>query len=97
MAEDLFRGGHRTKRYLRKKNLKVAWNEEGRKEGIQAKMNLSCLLKMIVFTLLSLTASLFQISPLSTSQTRNTSETIYIIMAKIIIPVLEFSLASAPF
>lgn len=95
MAEDLFRGGHRTKRFLRKKNLEVAWNEEGKKEGIQAKMNLSCLLKMIVLTLLSLTVALLQISPLSTSQTRNTSETIYTM--KIIIPVLEFSLASAPF
>lgn len=97
MAEDLFRGGHRTKRFLRKKNLKLSWNEEEKKGGVQAKMNLSYLLKMIVLTLLSLTASPFQISPFSTSQTRNTSETIYIMMAKIIISVLKFSLAFAPF
>lgn len=98
MAEDLFRGGHRTKRFLRKKNLKVAWNEEAKKKaGIQAKMNISCLLKIIVPTLLSLTAALLQISPLSPSQTRTISETIYIMMAKIIISVLEFSLASVPF
>lgn len=33
MAEDLFRGGHRTKRFLRKKNLKIAWNEEKKKRN----------------------------------------------------------------
>lgn len=97
MAEDLFRGGHRTKRFLRKKILKSSWNEEGKKGGVQAKTNLSCLLKMIVLTLMSLTASLFPISPPSTSQTRNTSETVYLMMAKTIISVLEFSLAFAPF
>lgn len=32
MAEDLFRGGHRTKRFLRKKILKSSWNEEGKKK-----------------------------------------------------------------
>lgn len=97
MAEDLFRGGHRTKRFLRKKNLKSSWNEEGKKGGVEAKTNLSYLLKMIVLTLMSLTASLFPISPPSTSQTRNTSETVYLMMAKIIISVLEFSLTFAPF
>lgn len=76
MAEDLFRGGHRTEIFLRKKNHKVASDEEEKQMEFKEIRNLSCLLKMVVFILLPLPDSLFLIIPLSTSQARNTSESI---------------------